>query len=89
MHMNIGLVLLRLTLGMTIAAHSSEKLFGWFERSSSPTPTGTAEVVYDMLSSQVLRGPIGQRDEIAKVAVFLAFEDSSFVTLRDEGITRG
>ena len=32
MHMNIGLVLLRLTLGMTIAAHSSQKLFGWFER---------------------------------------------------------
>jgi putative oxidoreductase len=30
MHMNIGLLLLRLTVGLTIAAHGSQKLFGWF-----------------------------------------------------------
>jgi putative oxidoreductase len=28
--MDIGLLLLRLTLGLTLAAHGTEKLFGWF-----------------------------------------------------------
>jgi putative oxidoreductase len=28
--MNIGLLLLRLLLGLTLAAHGSQKLFGWF-----------------------------------------------------------
>ena len=28
--MDIGLLLLRLTLGLTLAAHGSQKLFGWF-----------------------------------------------------------
>jgi len=28
--MNIGLLLLRLTLGLTLAAHGTQKLFGWF-----------------------------------------------------------
>ena len=35
---------------------------------------------YTMLASQVPLGRMGQPDEIAKVAVFLASEDSSFVT---------
>ena len=35
---------------------------------------------YSRLASQVPLGPIGQPDEIAEVAVSLAFEDSSFVT---------
>ena len=35
---------------------------------------------YSMLASQVPLGRMGQPDEIAKVAVFLASEDSSFVT---------
>ena len=29
MQMNIGLFLLRLTVGLTLAAHGSHKLFGW------------------------------------------------------------
>ena len=29
MQMNIGLFLLRLTVGLTLAAHGSQKLFGW------------------------------------------------------------
>jgi putative oxidoreductase len=28
--MNIGLLLLRLTVGLTLAAHGTQKLFGWF-----------------------------------------------------------
>ncbi len=28
--MDIGLLLLRLTIGLTLAAHGSQKLFGWF-----------------------------------------------------------
>ena len=28
--MDIGLVLLRLTVGFTLAAHGAQKLFGWF-----------------------------------------------------------
>ena len=35
---------------------------------------------YRTLASQVPLGRMGQPDEIAKVAVFLASEDSSFVT---------
>ena len=35
---------------------------------------------YSTLASQVPLGRMGQPDEIAKVAVFLASEDSSFVT---------
>ena len=35
---------------------------------------------YNTLASQVPLGRMGQPDEIAKVAVFLASEDSSFVT---------
>jgi putative oxidoreductase len=30
MHVNIGLLLLRLAVGLTLAAHGSQKLFGWF-----------------------------------------------------------
>ena len=35
---------------------------------------------YKMLASQVPLGRMGQPDEIAKVVVFLASDDSSFVT---------
>jgi len=28
--MNIGLLMLRLAIGLTLAAHGSQKLFGWF-----------------------------------------------------------
>ena len=28
--MNVGLLLLRLAVGLTIAAHGTQKLFGWF-----------------------------------------------------------
>ncbi len=28
--MNIGLLLLRLTVGLTLAAHGTQKLVGWF-----------------------------------------------------------
>lgn len=37
-------------------------------------------MVYSRLASQVPLGPVGQPDEIANVAVFLAAEGSSFVT---------
>ena len=29
-HMDIGLLFLRLTMGLTLAAHGTQKLFGWF-----------------------------------------------------------
>jgi putative oxidoreductase len=40
MQMNIGLLLLRLTVGLTITAHGSQKLFGWF---SGPGLSGTGQ----------------------------------------------
>jgi putative oxidoreductase len=40
MHMNIGLLLLRLTIGLTVAAHGSQKLFGWF---GGPGLSGTGQ----------------------------------------------
>ncbi len=45
MHMNIGLLLLRLTVGLTLAAHGSQKLFGWF---GGPGLNGTAQF-FEML----------------------------------------
>src|SRR5215471_4948675 len=30
LHMNIGILLLRLAVGLTLSAHGSQKLFGWF-----------------------------------------------------------
>src|SRR5687768_59577 len=30
MHMDLGLFLLRLTVGLTLAAHGAQKLLGWF-----------------------------------------------------------
>src|SRR5690349_12151486 len=37
--MDIGLLLLRLTVGLTLAAHGAQKLFGWFD---GPGLDGTA-----------------------------------------------
>src|SRR3954470_2286541 len=37
--MSYGLLLLRVVLGLTLAAHGSQKIFGWFE---GPGPSGTA-----------------------------------------------
>src|SRR5437660_4196543 len=37
--MSIGLLILRLVLGLTLAAHGSQKLFGWFDGGG---PQGTA-----------------------------------------------
>jgi putative oxidoreductase len=37
--MAYGLLLLRVVLGLTLAAHGSQKIFGWFE---GPGPSGTA-----------------------------------------------
>ena len=45
MHMSIGLLLLRLTVGLTFAAHGSQKLFGWF---GGPGLNGTAQF-FEML----------------------------------------
>lgn len=39
---NIGLLVLRLTLGLLMAGHGSQKLFGWFK---GPGPQGTAGFV--------------------------------------------
>ena len=38
--MDIGLFLLRLTAGLTLAAHGTQKLFGWFGR---PGPDATGQ----------------------------------------------
>ena len=38
--MNIGLLLLRLAVGLTLAAHGTQKLFGWF---GGHGPTGTGQ----------------------------------------------
>ena len=38
--MDIGLLLLRLTTGLTVAAHGAQKLFGWF---GGPGLDGTAQ----------------------------------------------
>ena len=38
--MEIGLLLLRLTVGLTLAAHGAQKLFGWF---GGPGLAGTAQ----------------------------------------------
>ena len=43
--MNIGLLLLRLTVGLTLAAHGSQKLFGWF---GGPGLNGTGQF-FEML----------------------------------------
>ncbi len=55
-------------------------------------PNETVEKAYSMLASQVPLGRLRQPDEIAKVAVFLASDDSSFVTgielLGDGGIAQ-
>ena len=45
MHVNIGLLLLRLTVGLTLAAHDSQKLFGWF---GGPGLNGTGQF-FEML----------------------------------------
>jgi putative oxidoreductase len=37
--MNAGLLLLRLVVGLTMASHGTQKLFGWF---AGPGPRGTA-----------------------------------------------
>jgi putative oxidoreductase len=37
--MNIGLLILRLVVGLTMAAHGSQKLLGWF---GGPGPAGTS-----------------------------------------------
>src|SRR5881628_2153427 len=37
--MAYGLLLLRVVFGLTLAAHGSQKIFGWFE---GPGPSGTA-----------------------------------------------
>src|ERR1700679_830804 len=37
--MNIGLLILRVVLGLTLASHGTQKLFGWF---GGPGLTGTA-----------------------------------------------
>jgi putative oxidoreductase len=39
--MNVGLLLLRLTVGLTLAAHGTQKLFGWF---GGPGLSSTAQV---------------------------------------------
>ena len=39
--MNIGLLLLRLAVGLTLAAHGSQKLFGWF---GGPGLNGTGQL---------------------------------------------
>jgi putative oxidoreductase len=38
--MNVGLLLLRLTVGLTVATHGSQKLFGWF---GGPGLSGTGQ----------------------------------------------
>jgi putative oxidoreductase len=38
--MNIGLLLFRLAVGVTVAAHGSQKLFGWF---GGPGLSGTGQ----------------------------------------------
>jgi putative oxidoreductase len=43
--MNIGLLLLRLTVGLTLAAHGSQNLFGWF---GGPGLNGTGQF-FEML----------------------------------------
>ena len=40
--MDIGLLLLRLTVGLTLAAHGGQKLFGWFGGPAPRQQTETA-----------------------------------------------
>jgi hypothetical protein len=62
--MEIGLLLLRLTAGLTIAAHGAQKLFGWFggpgldATGLSAGPPGPAEI----LPGTAIRVALGIQD---------------------------
>jgi putative oxidoreductase len=59
--MDIGLLLLRLTVGLTLAAHDTQKLFGWF---GGPGPDATGQVF------ATLGFPSGRRQSVASALGF-------------------
>ncbi|WP_263349714.1 DoxX family membrane protein [Acidicapsa acidisoli] len=54
--MSIGLLLLRLAVGLTLAAHGTQKLFGWFGGpglSATGGPSESAGVVQDGKAARI------------------------------------
>ena len=57
--MAIGMLILRMTVGLTLAAHGAQKLFGWFGGLRSYTGTGQALAAFGFQSWPPARAPRG------------------------------